>query len=130
MGSDEEREPDSYQVEVSDTADAEADKVFIWLAGRSPVAAGRWYQGLLEAYQSLSRFPSRCPLAPENDAFPEVEVRQLMYGTGRSAYRILFFIRERMEHDSPVVRILHVRHGSQQPLGQHRIGNDEDDTTG
>ena len=55
---------------------------------------------------------------------------QLMYGTGRSAYRILFFIRERMEHDSPVVRILHVRHGSQQPLGQHRIGNDEDDTTG
>lgn len=74
---------------MSDTAEAEADQTFFWLAGRSPEMAGRWYVGLLVAYQSLAQFPGRCPLAPENDSFESVEVRQLLYGPGRSTYRIL-----------------------------------------
>ena len=127
MAPEEKPEPVSYRVEVSDTADAEADETFFWLAGRSPDLAGRWYEGLLMAYQSLAQFPSRCPLAPENDSFETVEVRQLLFGTGRNTYRILFYIQERMEDESGTVRILHVRHGSRRWLGQtERSGDDND----
>lgn len=102
----------AYRIEVSDTADAEADAAYFWLLGRSPEVAGRWYEGLLRAYRSLADFPGRCPLAPEASRFPDVEVRQLLYGRGSSAYRILYCI---LEPDT--VRILHVRPGAQRHLG-------------
>jgi len=47
----------------------------------------RWRARLLVKAESLSRWPERCPLAPENDAFPE-EVRHLVFGS----YRLLFTI--------------------------------------
>jgi plasmid stabilization system protein ParE len=57
-----------------------------------------------EAVASLSEYPYRCPLAPETQEF-SVQVRQLLYGRKRHAYRILFTV----EGDSVIV--LHVRHG-------------------
>ena len=111
----------AYRIEVSDTADAEADQAYLWLSRRSPEVAGRWYQGLLAAYQSLSEFPGRCPLAPENDLFPDVEVRHLLYGRGRGAYRILFCV-----IDPETVRILHVRSAAQRRLGEIAPGDDAD----
>ncbi|MCF2149353.1 hypothetical protein IQ276_023565 [Desmonostoc muscorum LEGE 12446] len=53
--------------------------------------------------------PSRCSLAFENYFF-EQEIRQLLYGKGRNAYRILFTI----VNDS--VEILFVRHAAQKPM--------------
>jgi len=50
--------------------------------------------------------PKRCPLAPENEYYPE-EIRQLLYGRRQGRYRILFTIEQR------TVTILHVRHGAQ-----------------
>lgn len=118
MASEEEAGPTTYRIEVSDTADAEADEAFLWLVGRSADLAGRWYNGLLAAYQSLAQFPSRCPLAAENEAFEAVDVRQLLYGTGRNTYRILFCIREGSEEQPATVRILHVRRAVRRWLGQ------------
>ena len=59
--------------------------------------------------------PKRCPLARENKYFSK-EIRQLLYGRGRSTYRVLFTVIE--EDEVPTVRILHVRYGSQQTLGE------------
>lgn len=57
--------------------------------------------------------PNRCPLAPENAKFSQ-EIRQLIYGSGRNAYRILFTV---LDQQNPlVVRILHIRHVSRPPL--------------
>ena len=53
--------------------------------------------------------PSRCSLAFENSFFVE-EIRQLVYGKGRNAYRILFTIVD----DS--VQIIFVRHAAQKPM--------------
>jgi hypothetical protein len=53
--------------------------------------------------------PSRCSLAFENNFFSE-EIRQLIYGKGRSAYRILFTIAD------DTVQVLFVRHAAQKPL--------------
>jgi plasmid stabilization system protein ParE len=103
----------AFRIDVSDAADAEADQAYFRLSRYSPEFAGRWYSGLLAAYQSLVEFPTRCPVAPENPAFPDAEVRQLLYGRGRNAYRILFCI-----VDAETVRILHVRHTAQRWLGE------------
>ncbi len=69
----------------------------------------RWFAALQDAIASLAEFPQRCPLAPENDAFP-FEVRHLLYGRRPNVYRILFTIEEK------TVFVLHIRHGRRQPL--------------
>ena len=102
----------TYRTEFTDTADMEVQNAFLYLMGTVPEYAGRWQEGLERAVQSLERFPGRCPLAPENDAFA-VEVRQLLYG----AYRILFMLVDTDgDGANDMVRILHVRHGAQANL--------------
>jgi len=53
--------------------------------------------------------PLRCSLAFENSFFEE-EIRQLVYGKGRNAYRILFTIVD------DTVQIIFVRHAAQKPI--------------
>ena len=97
----------NYEVITSEVAEAEASDAFLWHNRVSPTFAARWYSGLLETIASLDTFPRRCPLALENDDFPDKDVRQLLYRQGRTSYRILFCI---IEPD--IVRVLHVRNSS------------------
>lgn len=60
--------------------------------------------------------PKRCPLARENEYFSQ-EIRQLLYGKGRNSYRILFTILEGSSVST--VRVLHIRHATQQTLGEN-----------
>lgn len=105
-----------YRIEISSVAEAETDGAFLNLSQlTSPVKASQWYSGLLEAIESLSVMPTRCSFARENKYFSQ-EIRQLIYGKGRNSYRILFTILEIGEVHT--VRILHVRHSSQQSIGE------------
>lgn len=105
-----------YRIEISSTAEAEADKAFLQLSQiTSPEKASQWYAGLLRLIQSLSQMPKRCSLARENDYFSQ-EMRQIIYGKGRNAYRIIFTIIE--EKEVSTVRILHIRHAAQQTIGE------------
>lgn len=105
-----------YRIEISSVAEAEADSAFLQLSQvTSPTKASQWYSGLLQAIESLSQMPKRCPLARENEYFSQ-EIRQLLYGKGRNLYRILFTILEGQEVST--VRILHIRYGTQQTLGE------------
>jgi plasmid stabilization system protein ParE len=106
----------TYHIEISSVAEAEADNAFLWLSQvTSPTKASQWYSGLLQAIASLSQMPKRCPLARENKYFSQ-EIRQLLYGRGRNSYRVLFTILE--GQDISTVRILHIRHASQQIVGE------------
>ena len=96
-----------YEVITSEPAEAEAAEAYLWLNRVSPEFANRWYSGLLDEIASLDTFPKRCPLAPENDDFPDTEVRHLIYRQGKTVYRILYCI---LEPDT--VRVLHIRHGA------------------
>ncbi|NER45166.1 MAG: type II toxin-antitoxin system RelE/ParE family toxin [Symploca sp. SIO1A3] len=101
---------------ISSTAESEADGAFRQLSQfTSPIRAIPWYSKLLQAIESLSQMPKRCPLARENKYFTK-EIRQLLYGTGRNSYRILFTIVE--EQEVSIIQILHIRHSSQQTLGE------------
>lgn len=104
-----------YRIEISSVAEAEADSAFLRLSqATSPTKASQWYLGLLQAIESLSQMPKRCPLARENEYFSQ-EIRQLIYGRGRNSYRVLFTILE--GQDLSTIRILHIRHASQQTIG-------------
>ena len=98
-----------YVVHISDRALREIHHAFDWLEERSPAAAARWRDGLLVAIHSLENNPERHPLAPESEWYP-LKIRQALHGKKRSAYRILFVVRDDEVH------ILRVRHGAQNLL--------------
>jgi plasmid stabilization system protein ParE len=116
----------TYEVTLTEQAEVEVERSYLWHSRRSPEVAARWYAGLLAALEPLSMLPRRCPVALEDQAFPDVTVRQLVYGSRRSAYRILFYVIEPTTVGEPgVVRVLHVLHGAQQRLGQPDQSEDE-----
>jgi len=99
-----------YDVVIEESAAQELDEAFLWsCAIWSLPQAEKWFVGLMDAINSLSRFPKRQPLALESDAF-DVEVRQLLYGRGRGQYRILFTIKEKTVH------VLHIRHSARRSI--------------
>lgn len=105
-----------HRIEISSVAEAEADTAFLRLSQViSPTKASQWYSGLLQAIESLSQMPERCPLARENQYLSQ-EIRQLLYGQGRNSHRVLFTILE--GKNISTVRILHIRHASQQTIGE------------
>jgi plasmid stabilization system protein ParE len=99
----------TYDVIISEVAEAEAEEAYFWLMGKLPNFAGRWYDGLLDAIASLDTFPNGHSYARENDDFPDMEVRQLIYRQGRTVYRVLYTVIE-----PNIVKVLHVRHASRQ----------------
>jgi plasmid stabilization system protein ParE len=94
-----------YEVKISDQALEELDAAFTWLRERTPQHAVSWRNNMRESIASLSQFPSRCPLAPENEDHEE-EVRHLIVGNRIHAYRIIYIIRK------DTVFILDIVHGA------------------
>jgi plasmid stabilization system protein ParE len=77
----------TFEVEVTEQASNEAEEAFLWMSRNLPEVAANWFEGLVDAVNSLANFPSRCALAPESKTFKQ-EIRQLLY----SHYRILYTI--------------------------------------
>jgi plasmid stabilization system protein ParE len=92
----------SKQVVLTDRAARDLEEAYLWIAKQAPQTAARWYNGFLDALNTLSSYPERCPLAAESRRSQE-EIRQFLYGKRRS-YRALFTIRDR------AVVVLHIRH--------------------
>jgi len=102
----------AFRVEPTTRAKQDLDAILEWLLAQEAGDAGlRWFQLMREAILSLSEFPQRSPLAPENAEFA-FEVRQLVYGHKPHQYRILFTV----EQDAVIV--LHIRHGRRRRLGE------------
>ena len=102
----------TYQIEISPTAVADIEKIFLWMRENSFTQAHRWVRGCYEIMLTLEKFPTRCPMSPESE-YMNIEVRQLLY---KKRFRILFTITQTSEEDKGIVRIHRVRHGSQQRL--------------
>lgn len=95
----------SYQVEITEKAQAEARSAANWMAQFSEEKATTWFFELSAAIQSLENMPFRCSVAPETKTFG-FEIRQLIFGK----YRILFNVQDE------TVYILNVRHSAQKTL--------------
>lgn len=83
----------NYEVIILPEAEQEAYEAYLWIAEAAPEAATAWLRGLRAAITTLSDLPRRCPLAPENAFFTE-EIRQILYGSRRHAYRVLCEVRD------------------------------------
>lgn len=94
-------------VEITDAAlaDVENHLRFLLEDRREPLAAERWWNGVLDAVRSLESMPSRCPVIPEQKHFAR-ELRHLIYGS----HRIIFFTTENK------VTIVRIYHGARRPL--------------
>jgi plasmid stabilization system protein ParE len=98
-----------FQIIITPSAKADIFEINAWLLENHPDRAEDWLWGISQAVSSLSKFPERCPVSPESEAF-DVTVRQLIYGKKPHTYRILFSIQ------SEKVYILRVRSTRQQSL--------------
>jgi plasmid stabilization system protein ParE len=94
-----------YSVIILPEAEQDIEDNYLYIKEDSPQNAMNWYRNIYTKIQSLSSFPLRCPLAPENDLFHE-EIRHLIIHN----YRILYTVTEN------TVYILHARNGRQQWL--------------
>lgn len=99
-----------YQINFSEEAEHELDRAYLYYSKISPDTAIRWFRGIHAAIDTLSMFPGRCPLAFEDENYPENEVRLLLYGKRRTTNCILYTI---FPADTSV-RILHVYYGAWQ----------------
>jgi plasmid stabilization system protein ParE len=99
----------TYSVIIEPSALDELDQAYQWLAAQTPQHSVEWYNGMLDAIDSLEENPARCPVAPESKN-PAEPVRQLLYGSKRHAYRVLFIIRGKIVL---VVAILHAARENQ-----------------
>lgn len=98
-----------YRLIIQPPALNDLDEAYQWIEQHSPESAARWFNGFVDALNSLTTSPERCGLASENEMI-EPEIRQLLYGRRSGTYRALFTI----THDE--VRILHIRHAARQTL--------------
>lgn len=103
----------TYEIRLSEPAEADIEAVTFWLLGISEQSAGHWTTNLRRALESLTQLPNRCPLAPESGAMGG-GVRQLFFGKRRSAYRILYRVVEVQEDEPAHILVMRVRHGAQQ----------------
>ncbi len=98
----------TYQVILTDRAARDLEEAYQWCAERAPETAVRWYNGFIEALESLGTNPERCQVALETRKFA-VEIRQLLYGR-RQCYRALFLVREQ------AVIVLRIRHAARRDI--------------
>jgi plasmid stabilization system protein ParE len=106
-----------YRLILQPPALDDLDAAYRWIHERAPDAADRWFNGFVEALNTLTEFPDRWGLAPENDAV-EPEVRQLLYGKRSGVYRALFTL------TGQEVRVLHIRHGARTTLTAEELAED------
>ena len=98
-----------YQLIIQPPALEDLEEAYDSIRRRAPEAAARWFNGFVDALETLRSFPKRCGLAPENEHF-EQEIRQLLYGRRGGVYRAMFTIA------GDEVHVLHIRHAARKPL--------------
>lgn len=83
--------------------------------------AQEWFEAYEEARMSLANYPQRCPRIPEQRHF-SFEIRHLLFRRAPHApsYRLLFVVEE--GDDGPLVRLVHIRHGSRRPITRKEAG--------
>jgi plasmid stabilization system protein ParE len=77
-----------FRVEIAPQAYADLDAIADYIEERGSFAsAERWFNGIIDAIESLKAQPSRCPLAGESEEL-RAEVRLLLYGKRNRRYKV------------------------------------------
>ena len=85
----------AYRIDISPTAMADVERIFLWLEEYAIDEPHRWVRGCYERMLTLEQVPNRCALAAEA-RYMNLPIRQLLY---KKQYRILFTVIEAVEGD-------------------------------
>jgi plasmid stabilization system protein ParE len=96
-----------FRVVVTARATNDLRAAYLRAAQHAPQTAKRWFNRFEAALQTLSSHPQRCSLAPESET-ANLEIRQFLFGKGRSIYRALFTVQDEE------VSVLHIRWGGRE----------------
>jgi plasmid stabilization system protein ParE len=108
----------SHRVVVQARARLDVDRIYDWIASRSPEGAQRWLDRFEAAAVSLETNPFLAPLAPESGSF-DIEIRHILFRTkSGGTYRAVFTVVDEE------VRILRVRGPGQPPLRPGDVSNE------
>ncbi len=100
----------TFRVSILRRAEQDAQKIFDWIAERSPDGAVRWWSAFVTAAAQLATNPTGRGLAPESE-LTDYELRQFLFKTRRGrTYRGVFVV------VADEVKILRVRGPGQPPL--------------
>jgi plasmid stabilization system protein ParE len=97
----------TYRVDLTLRASRDLRYIFQAINAQHSLEARRWFNGLEAAILALDENPARNPVTPENTG-----QRQLLYASKSYVYRIIYAI----DDDKSIVSILHIRHGSREPI--------------
>ena len=100
-----------YLVEFTARAELDFKRLYLTKNASESLAAARWFNGLEIALTGLSKFPNRCPLAPEAEK-AKLQLRHLLYGKRPHVYRVLYEVDEARA----TVWVLTIRHGARESL--------------
>ena len=107
----------AFRVEISPQAFDDLDAIATFLTRKSSLAVSdKWFNGIIDDIRSLCEKPARCARAPESELLG-AEIRLLLHGKRNRRYKIYFAIYERTK----TVRIFHVRHWAQHPIGGDEV---------
>jgi toxin ParE1/3/4 len=91
----------AYLVRTMPRAERDLEAIFLYVQADSFAPASRWFEGLVEAIESLSEHPQRNPTIIEDPT-----LRHLLYGNKPHIYRIIYLI----DPSRKIVDVIHVRH--------------------
>ncbi len=91
----------TFRIEITPTAERDIEAIWDYIAQDSPENASVFLGVLESQFDTLERFPERCPLILENEILG-TSYRHLLYGRYRTIFRI----------GGKAVIILRVIHGS------------------
>ena len=96
-------------------AEADAEKIYEFIARRSASGASRWYSALVEAIAAIGQHPEHCSAAPESKRL-HLDLRQRLFKTSRGrCYRLVFMIA------GDQVPVLRIRGPGQPPIKQRDL---------
>ncbi len=106
-----------YELQMSEPAEMEIDGIYLNMIRFGLDAAQRWLTGFYDAIARLETLPRAFPIAKESEVMGK-NVRVMLYGKGRSAYRVLYAVFEPSDGDPGIVRIVRVLHAMRRPYGE------------
>ena len=79
--------PAKFRVEITRTAETDADEIRRFIGRDDPDAADRFATELERQVETLERLPERCQLIPENGLL-KTAYRHLLFGDYRTIFRV------------------------------------------
>lgn len=99
-----------FHVKILKRAEADTDRIYLWIAKRSPDGAGRWFRAFLAAADTLKLNAARYGSAAEASVLGS-DIREHFFKTPRGrVYRMIYLI------VGDEARVLRVRGPGQAPL--------------